>query len=301
MNGNELLKKLPSVKGRLTPHAPLHKGAWLRVGGPAEVLFQPHDKEDLAAFFAGCPADIPVMVMGSSSNVLIRDGGIEGVVIRLGPRFASCYNEDTIMIAGSAALDMNVARRAVDAGLSGLEFLCGIPGTIGGALRMNAGANGSEVKNVLIDIEAVDRQGNLKRFTMEEMNLSYRNSNMPKDMCFLEARFQCHKDDPAAIDARMKEYLAKRSEAQPIDMNTGGSTFKNPQGHSAWKLIDEAGCRGLRIGGAVMSEKHCNFMINEGNATAEDLENLGEEVRRRVHEKTGIELEWEIKRIGLKP
>lgn len=296
---NTLLPQMPSVRGKLTANAPLHKSAWLRVGGPAEVLFQPEDAEDLVHFFKNCPKETPITVLGSSSNVLIRDGGISGVVIRLGVQFSYCYEKEGYqIIAGASTLDLNVARKAMEAGLSGLEFLSGIPGTIGGALRMNAGAHGREVKDVLIDLKAVDHQGEIRHFTAEQAGFSYRYSSLPKDMCFWEARFQCKPDDPAAIATRMKEIAAKRQDSQPIKMNTGGSTFKNPEGYSAWKLIDEAGCRGLRIGGAVMSEKHCNFMINEGNATATDLENLGEEVRRRVKEKSGIDLEWEIKRIG---
>lgn len=294
-----LLVSFPQVRGKMTANAQLYKGAWLQVGGPAEVLYQPYDADDLESFFKTCPRDIPITVLGSSSNTLIRDGGIPGVVIRLGPRFAFCYNEDDIIVAGSSALDLNVSRKAMDTGLSGLEFLCGIPGTVGGALRMNAGAHGSEVKNVLIDIEAVTRYGEHMTIKVEDMGLNYRKSDMPKDTCFLQARFQCKKDDPAEIEARMKTNMATRGETQPVNMHTGGSTFKNPEGHSAWKLVEDAGCRGLRVGGAVMSEMHCNFMINEGDATAKDLEELGKEVCRRVKEKSGIELQWEIKRIGV--
>lgn len=294
-----LLKSLPPVRGKLTACAPLHKGAWLQVGGPAEVLFQPADTQDLADFLKACPKDVPSIVLGASSNTLIRDGGIPGIVIRLGPRFASTYCEGNIIIAGSGALDLNIARTAKDAGLAGLEFLCGIPGTVGGALRMNAGAHGNEIKKILIDIEAVDRMGEIKTISAEDMGLSYRHSNMPADMIFLKARFKGTPDDPEAIEARMHAITAQRNDTQPVKTPTGGSTFANPEGQSAWKLIDEAGCRGLRIGDAVMSEKHCNFMINVGNATAQNLEDLGEEVRRRVKEKSGIDLRWEIKRIGL--
>ncbi len=296
---DDLLKRLPPVRGKITANAPLSAGSWLQVGGPAEVLFQPHDEQDLADFLKNTPQDIPLTVLGSGSNVLVRDGGILGVVLRLGPRFATCYKEDEMIIAGSGAIDSNVARTARDAGFTKFEFLCSIPGTIGGGLHMNAGAYGREIKDILVDVRAVTHNGEIITIKNEDMGLGYRSSKVPADIIFLSARFKGAQDDPDTIDKRMKEIMAERSETQPSNVKTGGSTFANPEGHSAWKLIEEAGCRGLRIGGAVMSEKHCNFMINEGGATAGNLEELGEEVRRRVKEKSGIELKWEIRRIGI--
>ncbi|HBM90807.1 MAG TPA: UDP-N-acetylenolpyruvoylglucosamine reductase [Rhodospirillaceae bacterium] len=296
---DDLLKKLPPVRGKITANAPLSAGSWLQVGGSAEVLFKPHDEQDLADFLKGSPKDVELTVLGSCSNVLVRDGGIPGIVIRLGPRFSACYCEEDMIVAGSGSIDSNVARVAHDAGFTKFEFLCSIPGTIGGGLHMNAGAYGREIKDILIDVRAVTRDGEIITIKAEDMGLGYRSSNVPAGVIFLSARFKGPKDNPEAIGARMKEILEERSETQPSHVQTGGSTFANPEGHSAWKLIEEAGCRGLRIGNAVMSEKHCNFMINESNATATDLEALGEEVRRRVKEKSGIELKWEIKRIGV--
>jgi UDP-N-acetylmuramate dehydrogenase len=294
-----LIERLPPVRGRLTADAPLHQITWFRVGGPAEVLFKPEDEEDLAAFLAACPEDVPVTVIGVASNLLIRDGGIPGVVIRLGRDFAQTRAlEGERLEAGAMTPDLNVARAARDAGLAGLEFLSGIPGTVGGGLRMNAGAYGTEFKDVLVHASILDRRGNKLHATAAEMGMAYRHSDAPKDWIFARAVFQARTGDPAAIAARMAEIQAAREASQPIRSRTGGSTFANPPGGKAWAVIDQAGCRGLTIGGAQVSEKHCNFLINTGDATAADIETLGEEVRRRVRETSGIELRWEIIRIG---
>lgn len=294
----DLLSRLPAVKGKLTADAPLKDQTWFGVGGPAEILFKPADADDLAAFLKHCPSDLPVTILGAASNTLIRDGGIAGVVIRLGPSFSKIEQIGDTLIVGAAALDMNIARAAKEANLSGLEFLCGIPGTLGGALRMNAGAHGSEIKDVVHSITALDRQGNLHVLSPQEMGFSYRKSSAAADLIFISARLQGSVEDKESIEARMKQIQEIRAASQPIREKTGGSTFANPEGQKAWELIDKAGCRGLRIGGAMMSEQHCNFMINTGGATAYDLESLGEEVRRRVSQTTGIDLHWEIKRIG---
>ncbi len=294
----QLIDTLPPVRGRLTAQAPLHKMTWLHVGGPAEVLFQPADQEDLISFLKSCPSSVPLTVLGASSNLLVRDGGIEGVVLKFGPQFAKIEVKNTQIHAGSAAMDLNIARQAQKAELSGLEFLCGIPGTLGGALKMNAGAHGSEIKDVISSLTLTDRQGHVKEATPEEMGFTYRKTNAPSDWIFLSAKLQGKHGDKETIDARMKEITGHRTEAQPIKERTAGSTFANPEGYKAWQLIDQAGCRGLTIGGAMMSEHHCNFMINKGNATASDFEQLGEEVRRRVEEKTDIKLRWEVRRIG---
>jgi len=294
-----LLDRLPPVRGRYTEGAPLAGVTWFRVGGPAEVAFRPADPEDLAAFLAARPPEVPVTVIGVGSNLLVRDGGIPGVVVRLGRHFATIERDAEGLIAGAGALDLNVAEAARRFGLAGLEFLSGIPGTIGGALRMNAGAYGRELKDVLRWAEALTPAGETKRLTPAEMGLSYRHSGVPADWIFLRAALSAAPGDPAAIQARMDEIRAARSETQPIRSRTGGSTFKNPPGGKAWELVDAAGCRGLRLGGAQVSEQHCNFLINTGTATAAELEALGEEVRRRVRAHSGVELEWEIKRIGL--
>ncbi len=294
-----LLQRLPSVRGKVMPNAPLKDQTWFRVGGPAEVLFKPEDVSDLAVFLNRCPDDIPITIIGVASNLLIRDGGIPGVVVKLGPAFASISVEIDKITAGAAALDLNIARAARDANLSGLEFLCGIPGTLGGALRMNAGAHGAELQQIVTDIVALDRHGNKHYLTPEEMAFSYRHSGVPENWIFIHATLRGTHADKAQIEARMKAIQEERQKNQPIHEKTGGSTFANPNGKKAWQLIDKAGCRGLRIGGAMMSEHHCNFMINTGDATASDLETLGEEVRRRVQETSGIDLRWEIKRIGI--
>jgi UDP-N-acetylmuramate dehydrogenase len=299
----DLLAGLPPVRGRLTADAALAGITWFRVGGPAEIMFRPADREDLATFLAGKPADLPVTVIGVGSNLLVRDGGVPGVVIRLGREFARIAAEGEQVRAGAAALDLNVAIAARDAGLTGLEFLSGIPGTIGGALRMNGGAYGREMTDVLVEGEALDGSGRLHRLTHKDFGFSYRHCDLPEDWIFTGALLQGRRDEPRAIQARMAEIQKAREESQPIRTRTGGSTFANPttpeaHGRKAWQLVDEAGCRGLRIGGAQVSERHCNFLITTGDATAADIETLGEEVRRRVKAKTGVTLEWEIRRIG---
>ena len=294
-----LIDRLPEVRGRLTEGAALSAVTWFRVGGPAEVLFKPADRDDLAAFLRGKPADASVTVIGVGSNLLVRDGGIPGIVIRLGRAFAEIKAQGTTIEAGAAALDLNVALTARDAGIGGLEFLSGIPGTIGGALRMNAGAYGAELADCFLHAEALDATGDLHRLGKAEMGFTYRHSAVAEDWIFTAGAFTGKADDPKAIHARIQAIQSAREESQPVKARTGGSTFVNPPGHKAWKLIDEAGCRGLRKGGAIVSEKHCNFLINAGDATAADIEALGEEVRRRVRDKSGIDLIWEIKRIGL--
>ncbi len=294
-----LIDRLPAVRGRLTENAPLNGVTWFRVGGPAEVMFRPADRDDLLDFLKGKPEDVPVTVLGVASNVLIRDGGLPGVTLRLGRGFADITAEDSDILCGAAALDLNVALAAKLAGVAGLEFLSGVPGTIGGAVRMNAGAYGKEIKDVLVWAEAADAYGQVHRLTNDDLKFEYRRSALPADWICLGARLAGEAGDRAEIEARMKEIQSQRADSQPIRSRTGGSTFKNPQGYKAWQLIDAAGCRGLTVGGAMVSEKHCNFLINTGEATAADLENLGEEVRRRVKETSNVELEWEIRRLGV--
>ncbi|HYL32552.1 MAG TPA: UDP-N-acetylmuramate dehydrogenase [Stellaceae bacterium] len=294
-----LIERLPRVRGRLTENAPLAQLTWFRVGGAAEVMFRPADLDDLAEFLAGKPKNVPVTVIGVASNLLIRDGGIPGVVVRLGRGFVDIVAKDDEITVGAGALDLNVALSACTAGIADLEFLSGIPGTIGGGLRMNAGAYGREFKDVLREATAFDGDGHRHDLEPGEMDLSYRHCGVPADWIFVAARLKGHRDDPAAIGARMAAIQAQREATQPIRARTGGSTFANPSGHKAWELIDRAGCRGLSRGGAKVSDKHANFLINTGNATAADLEALGEEIRRRVRDKTGIALEWEIKRVGV--
>jgi UDP-N-acetylmuramate dehydrogenase len=293
-----LIRRLPAVRGRLTENAPIGPTTWFRVGGPAEVLFRPADEADLADFLAALPVDIPVTVIGVASNLLVRDGGVPGVTVRLGRGFAAIAAAGDEMRVGAVALDLNVALAAAEAGIAGLEFLCGVPGTIGGALRMNAGAYGSEVKDVLIHADAVDRSGTLHRLSVAEMGLSYRHCGIDPGWIFTSALFSGRRGDPEAITQKMAEIKAAREASQPIRARTGGSTFANPPGDHAWRLIDEAGCRGMVRGGAMVSDKHTNFLINTGTATAADIEGLAEEVRRRVHARFGIVLEWEIRRIG---
>ena len=289
---------MTTPRGNLRQNVPLAPLAWFRVGGPAERLFQPADADDLAAFLATTPPEIPVLPMGVASNMLIRDGGIEGVVVRFGGPLAKVEVDGTTLVAGAGALDQRVAQVAERAGLSGIEFMIGIPGTIGGAVRMNAGAFGGETRDRLIWAEALDRKGSLHRLTNAELGFSYRHSELPGDWIVVRAAFALEPGDPAAIKARMEAIKAEREAAQPLRVATGGSTFKNPKGHRAWQLIDQAGCRGLTRGAAMVSDKHCNFLINTGNATAADLEALGETVRARVLANSGIRLEWEIKRLG---
>ncbi|MGJ5130180.1 UDP-N-acetylmuramate dehydrogenase [Bradyrhizobium oligotrophicum] len=297
----ELKAAMPELRGRLLANESLAPLTWFRVGGPAQVLFTPADADDLAYFLKNLSSDLPLYVIGVGSNLIVRDGGVPGVVIRLAPRaFGEVKAEGDIVTAGTAALDKRVAEIAASANLAGLEFLFGIPGTIGGALRMNAGANGGETKDILVEVIAIDRHGKTHRFDNAEMKFTYRASGVDPSLIFTAARFRGMPSAPEAIRARMAEVQAHRETAQPIREKTGGSTFKNPPGHSAWKLVDAAGCRGLKVGGARVSEMHCNFLINTGNATADDIETLGETVRERVKASSGIELQWEIKRIGVK-
>jgi UDP-N-acetylmuramate dehydrogenase len=296
----DLKAAMPELRGRLLANESLAPLTWFRVGGPAQVLFTPADEDDLAYFLSRLPGDLPAYVVGVGSNLIVRDGGVPGVVIRLTPRgFGEVAADGDIVSAGTAALDKRVAEIAAGANLSGLEFLFGIPGTIGGALRMNAGANGGETKDILIEAIALDRSGATLRFGNADMKFSYRKSDVDPSLIFTSARFRGIPAQPEAIRARMAEVQSHRETAQPIREKTGGSTFKNPPGHSAWKLIDAAGCRGLKLGGAQVSELHCNFLINTGTATGHDIETLGDTVRERVKAASGIELQWEIKRIGL--
>ena len=296
----ELKAAMPALRGRLLANQSLAELTWFRVGGPAQVLFTPVDEDDLAYFLAHLSDDLPVYVVGVGSNLIVRDGGMAGVVIRLAPRgFGETSASGDIVSAGAAALDRRVAETAAGANLAGLEFYFGIPGTVGGALRMNAGANGAETKDVLIEASGVDRKGNKLTFANPDMKFVYRNCGIDPSVVFTSARFRGVPAAPEAIRARMNEVQTHRETAQPIRDKTGGSTFKNPPDNSAWKLIDAAGCRGLRLGGAQVSEMHCNFLINTGDATAHDIETLGETVRARVKQTSGIELDWEIKRIGI--
>jgi UDP-N-acetylmuramate dehydrogenase len=299
-----LIDRLPPVRGRYTEDAPLAGITWFRVGGPAEVAFRPADCDDLAAFLMTKPADVPVTAIGVGSNLLVRDGGVPGVVIRLGRDFAGIDIDGETVRAGASALDLNVAIAARNGGVAGLEFLSGIPGTIGGALRMNGGAYGKEMKDVVTGAKALDARGRLHRLGLADLGFAYRHCAVAEDWIFLSAELRGTADDPLAIARRMKEIQDKRESSQPIRTRTGGSTFANPtepeaQGRKAWQLIDAAGCRGLRIGGAMVSEQHCNFLINTGGATAADIENLGEEVRCRVKAHSGVDLRWEIRRIGV--
>jgi UDP-N-acetylmuramate dehydrogenase len=293
-----LIERLPRVRGRLTENAPLASVTWFRVGGSAEVMFRPADVDDLMGFLAAKPADVPVTVIGVASNLLVRDGGVEGVVIRLGRGFVEVTTDGTNVTAGAGALDLNVALTAQQAGIAGLEFLCGIPGTVGGGLRMNAGAYGREFKDVLREAVALDPRGRRHVLPASELDLGYRHCGVPADWIFVGAVFEGEAGTPEAVGRRMAEIQAAREASQPIRARTGGSTFANPPGHKAWQLIDAAGCRGLVRGGAQVSEKHTNFLINTGDATAAEIEGLGEEVRRRVFEASGVTLEWEIRRIG---
>jgi UDP-N-acetylmuramate dehydrogenase len=294
-----LIDRLPPVRGRYKENAPLAGITWFRVGGPAEVSFRPADRDDLLDFLAARPDDVPVTVIGVASNSLIRDGGIPGVVLRLGRAFAEIDAEENDVTCGAAALDLNVARVAQSAGIGGLEFLCGVPGTIGGALRMNAGAYGTEIKDVLVSAEAADISGKVHSLDPGDFGFAYRQTEVPADWIFLGARLRGQADDPETIAGRMRKIQEARAASQPIRTRTGGSTFKNPPGEKAWELIERAGCRGLRSGGAMVSEQHCNFLINTGAASAADLETLGEEVRARVRATAGVTLEWEIRRLGV--
>lgn len=297
-----LREKMPELRGRLLGNEPLAPLTWFRVGGPAQALFLPEDEADLAYALARLPSDIPVTLIGLGSNLIVRDGGVPGVVIRLGRGFSGITVEPGHRIrAGAAVPDVKVARAAQEASIAGLAFYRGIPGAIGGALRMNGGAYGGETKDVLVEARGVDRAGRIHAFSNADMGYTYRHCGVADDVIFTEALFQGAPGDPAEIAAAMEKITESREATQPIKSRTGGSTFKNPPGRKAWQLIDAAGCRGLIVGGAQVSEMHCNFLINLGNATAADIENLGETVRRRVKETSGVELDWEIKRIGVNP
>jgi UDP-N-acetylmuramate dehydrogenase len=294
-----LKAQMPALRGRLLPNEPLAPLTWFRVGGPAQVLFMPEDEEDLAYALAHLPSEIPVKVIGLGSNLIVRDGGVAGVVIRLGRGFSEIKVDGPHLRAGCAVPDVKVSRAAQEASLAGLAFFRGIPGAIGGALRMNGGAYGRETKDALIEARGVDRQGRMRVFSLADMHYTYRHCGAPDEIIFTQALFVGDPGDAAAIAAEMDKITESREATQPIKSRTGGSTFKNPPGQKAWQLIDAAGCRGLKVGGAQVSELHCNFLINLGGATAADIENLGETVRRRVEENSGVELEWEIKRIGV--
>ena len=296
----DIKARMPELRGRLTANAPMADITWFRVGGPAQVLFSPADEADLAYALANLPTDLPVIVIGLGSNLLVRDGGIPGVVIRLGRGFGEVKAlPGHRLVAGTVVPDVKVARAAADAGIAGLEFYRGIPGSIGGALRMNAGAHGRETKDVLVSARAVDRKGTIHELSLSDMGFTYRHCGIPDDWIFTEATYQGTQGQSADILKAMDEVAQYREKNQPIKERTGGSTFKNPPGHSAWKLIDEAGCRGLRVGGAKVSEMHCNFLINDQGASGEDVERLGEIVRARVRTTSGITLQWEIIRLGL--
>ena len=294
------INDLPPVRGKLSENADIAKGTWFRVGGVAEILFKPADADDLSEFLKNISPDLCVTILGLGSNMIVRDGGIRGVVVKFGREFAQISHDadNGIITAGAAALDMNVAKYGAIHGLGGIEFLSGIPGSVGGALRMNAGAYGTETKDVLVDCQVMTRSGEIKTYTPDDMHMTYRHNGLPEDVVFLSARFETVREDGDIIQSRIDDIREKRHDSQPIKEKTGGSTFANPDGHKAWELIDSVGGRGYAIGGARMSEKHCNFMINDGSATATDLENLGEEMRARVMDKHGIDLRWEIKRIG---
>ena len=296
----DLVSQLPALRGRLTADAPLAPFTWFRVGGAAQALFQPADEEDLAYFLGRSPAEIPVTIVGLGSNLIVRDGGIAGVVVRLGGKAFGAVEAttDSRIVAGAAAPDMRVARGAAEAGVAGLEFYRGIPGAIGGALRMNAGAHGAETRDALVEARGIDRSGAVKTFPAARMGFSYRHCNAPDDVIFTSAVFQGRPGATNEILAEMERITAAREASQPIRERTGGSTFKNPPGQKAWMLIDAAGCRGLVLGDAEVSTMHCNFLITRGAATAGQIEALGEEVRRRVRETSGIALEWEVKRLG---
>jgi UDP-N-acetylmuramate dehydrogenase len=290
---------LPALRGRVQANTPLAPFSWFRVGGPAEALVRPADADDLTQFLRALPLDVPVQVVGACSNLIIRDGGLPGVVIRLARGFGGIIVEADGVIAGAAALDVTVAEHAAAARLTGLEFLSGIPGSVGGAVVMNGGAYGGDIASCLDWAEVITRNGEQRRLAAADVAFAYRHSRLPHGAVVVRARLRAQRGEPSAIAARMAEIRASREASQPIRARTGGSTFRNPPDMKAWELIDGAGCRGLTRGGAQVSEKHCNFLINTGNATAADLEGLGEEVRRRVHAATGVTLDWEIHRIGV--
>jgi UDP-N-acetylmuramate dehydrogenase len=294
----DLKAAMPELRGRLLANQPLAGLTWFRVGGPAQILFMPDDEADLSYFLSNLPGDIGVTVVGLGSNLIVRDGGVPGVVVRLGRGFNEISIEGLDVRAGTAVPDLRVAQAAQKAGIGGLAFMCGIPGGVGGALRMNGGAYGRETKDALVEARAVDWAGRVHLLRNVDMDYTYRHCGAPEDFIFTQAHFAGQKGDPDAIAADMERISQSRGATQPIKTRTGGSTFKNPPGQKAWQIIDAAGCRGLRIGGAQVSELHCNFLINLGDATAADIETLGETVRQRAKDSSGVELEWEIKRIG---
>ena len=298
MKPTPLIQNLPAVAGQYFEGADLSNMVWFRTGGPAEVLFRPKDLPDLQGFLSSTSPDLAITLVGVGSNLLIRDNGIAGVVIKLGKPFADITIEGDLITAGAGAMDVTVAFAAAEASKSGLEFLRGIPGTIGGALRMNAGAYGVEMADVLVSATAIDRGGKIHEIGRDDMGFSYRKTSVPADWIFLTATFKTVPGNQKDIQTRMDEIQKAREDTQPMRVRTGGSTFKNPEGKKAWALIDQAGCRGLRVGGAMVSEKHCNFLINSGEATSRDIETLGDEVRKKVLEKTGVALQWEIQRVG---
>jgi UDP-N-acetylmuramate dehydrogenase len=295
----DLKSRAPKLRGRLLPNQSLAELTWFRVGGPAQVLFMPEDEADLAYFLGVLPPEIAVTVVGLGSNLIVRDGGVPGVVVRLGRGFNEVTTDGLKIVAGPAVPDVKVARAAQEAAIAGLSFMRGIPGAIGGALRMNGGAYGGETKDALVEARAVDRQGRIHVLSLADMHYTYRHCGAPEDYIFTAATFRGRPGDPAVIAAEMDKITESREATQPIKSRTGGSTFKNPAGHKAWQVIDAAGCRGLIVGGAQVSELHCNFLINLGAATAADIENLGETVRKRVKDNSGVDLDWEIKRIGV--
>ncbi len=294
-----LVDHLPAIRGQYEAFALLAQTTWFRVGGPAEVLFVPADAEDLSSFLRSKPEDIPITVIGLASNLLVRDGGIPGVTIKLGRAFNTIEADGLSLRCGGSAVDAAVATTARDHEIAGLEFLTGIPGTIGGAVRMNAGAYGREIQDVLVSATAMDDMGTIQKLSREDLGFGYRHCAVSEDWVFIGAELKGIKGDADTITARIREIRTEREEAQPVQSRTGGSTFANPPEAKAWELIDQAGCRGLQIGGAQVSEKHCNFLVNTGTATASDLERLGDEVRRRVRDATGIPLSWEIRRVGV--
>ena len=295
---SDLMKRLPQVRGDLLANVSMAKHTWFGVGGMAEVMFSPKDSQDLADFLKHLDHDIPIYPIGAGSNLLVRDGGVDGVVINMTTHMNQIEQEGDRLIVGAGLHDADVARSAAKMGLAGLEFLIGIPGTIGGGLRMNAGAYGTEFKDIVIHAEAVDRNGIIHRATPSEMGMAYRHSDAPLDWVFTHAVLQANEGDSAEIRSRMKEIVGNRADAQPRGVRTGGSTFANPDGHKAWQLVDAAGFRGHTIGGAMVSDKHCNFLINKGDATATDIETLGENIRTAVKANAGVELRWEIRRLG---
>ncbi len=295
---DDLASVLPQLRGALREEVPLASMTWFKTGGPAEVLFEPAHEDDLSAFLSLCPAAIPVTVIGAGSNLLVRDGGLAGVVVRLGKGFSVVDIEGEALSAGAAVPDVKLASAAAQAGLAGLAFLRGIPGQVGGALRMNGGAYGTETADVLVSARGVGRDGSARDYTAAEMGFTYRHCGVPPDVIFTRARFRGHRGDPEAIRAEMAAITAARAATQPVNTRTGGSTFKNPPGAKAWELVDRAGCRGLVHGDAQVNELHANFLVNRGSASAAEIEALGELVRARVLDTCGIELEWEIARIG---